>query len=126
MLVNTISSPSDARKIIDNWDFTPIVERSIQKGMLPQQAYRALAELREFLLQRRLHPGIDLSPQSDECDDLWHEFIVADTRAYFSFCDTVYGQYLHHNGVTLSADRLDAARKNSASVFGVASNAMCG
>lgn len=77
----------------------------------------ALAQLKEFLLACAEHPDRDIVPQSAACDDLWHEFIVADTRAYFRFCEAVYGEYLHHNGVTVPAGRMAAARSDSARLF---------
>ncbi len=126
MTINAGTSLNKAREIINAWDFSSIVERSIKKGMHPAQADLALSELREFLFQCSILPDTALSPQSVECDDLWHEFIVADTRAYFSFCDAVYGHYLHHDGVTLTETELKAARANSAEVFGVQASSACG
>lgn len=126
MTINTGSPLNKAREIINAWDFSSIVERSIKKGMHPAQADLALSELREFLFQCSVLPDTSLSPQSVECDELWHEFIVADTRAYFSFCTAVYGEYLHHDGVTLTEEELRASRRNSAEVFGVQASSACG
>ena len=123
MTINTHASLNQARKIINNWDFSYVVTRSVEKGMSPDRAAQALSELKEFLFQCRALSDTDLSPQSEACDELWHEFIVSDTRAYFHFCEAVYGEYLHHDGVTLTGDRLDATRQNSESVFGNAWNA---
>lgn len=106
--------------IVSGFDFGYVVDRAIKAGMPEDEAPAALSELKEFLLQCAALPDTDLAPQSQRCDDLWHEFIVSDTRAYFRFCEAVYGHYLHHDGVTLSAETLEKARQNSIHVFGPA------
>ena len=70
MTINAGTSLNKAREIINAWDFSSIVERSIKKGMHPAQADLALSELREFLFQCSILPDTALSPQSVECDDL--------------------------------------------------------
>ncbi|WP_395455685.1 hypothetical protein ACHMW5_11265 [Azospirillum melinis] len=103
-----------AHDIIAGFDFGYVVDRAVAAGMSRPTSEIALTQLKAFLLACAEHPDRDIVPQSAACDDLWHEFIVADTRAYFRFCDAVYGEYLHHNGVTVPAERMDAARSDSA------------
>ena len=107
-----------AHQIVKNYDFSHITSRAVKAGMPPEKVPGALAELQDFLIQCAVSPDVALAPQSQACDALWHEFIVADTRAYFRFCNAVYGEYLHHDGVTLNAETLAAARANSLRVFG--------
>jgi hypothetical protein len=106
-----------ARDIIAGFDFGYVVERAVAAGMTRRTSEIALAQLKDFLLACAEHPDRDIVPQSAACDDLWHEFIVADTRAYFRFCEAVYGEYLHHNGVAVPAGRMAAARSDSARLF---------
>lgn len=113
----TTTDTTRARDIIAGFDFGYVVERAVAAGMTRSTSGIALAQLKEFLLACAEHPDRDIVPQSAACDDLWHEFIVADTRAYFRFCEAVYGEYLHHNGVAVPAERMAAARTDSARLF---------
>lgn len=106
-----------AHDIVAGFDFGYVVDRAVAAGMSRRTSEIALAQLKTFLLACAEHPDRDIVPQSAACDDLWHEFIVADTRAYFRFCEAVYGEYLHHNGVTVPAGRMEAARSDSASLL---------
>ncbi len=116
----TTTDITRARDIIAGFDFGYVVERAIAAGMTRAASEAALPQLKAFLLACAEHPDRDIVPQSAACDELWHEFIVADTRAYFRFCDAVYGEYLHHNGVSTPAERMAAARTGSASLFAAA------
>ncbi len=116
----TTTDITRAREIIAGFDFGYVVDRAVATGMTPAMSEIALNQLKAFLLACAEHPDRDIVPQSAACDDLWHEFIVADTRAYFRFCEAVYGEYLHHNGVAVAADRMDAARADSARLFATA------
>lgn len=113
----TTTDITRARDIIAGFDFGYVVERAVAAGMTRSTSGIALAQLKDFLLACAEHPDRDIVPQSAACDDLWHEFIVADTRAYFRFCEAVYGEYLHHNGVAVPAERIAAARTDSARLF---------
>ncbi|WP_247870857.1 hypothetical protein [Azospirillum sp. TSO5] len=113
----TTTDITRARDIIAGFDFGYVVERAVAAGMTRSTSGIALAQLKDFLLACAEHPDRDIVPQSAACDDLWHEFIVADTRAYFRFCEAVYGEYLHHNGVAVPAERMAAARTDSARLF---------
>lgn len=114
-----------ARDIIAGFDFDYVVARATAAGMPDRTAAVALDQLKDFLVACAAHPDRDIAPPSAACDDLWHEFIVADTRAYVRFCDAVYGEYLHHNGVAIAADRMAAARRDSARLFGAAAKTDC-
>ncbi|WP_144428333.1 hypothetical protein [Azospirillum thiophilum] len=108
------------RDIIAGFDFGYVVERAIAAGMPRAASEAALPQLKAFLLACAEHPDRDIVPQSAACDGLWHEFIVADTRAYSRFCDAVYGEYLHHNGATVPAERMAAARAGGTGLFATA------
>jgi len=110
----TKTDTTRAQDIVAGFDFGYVVDRAVAAGMSRRTSEIALSQLKAFLLACAEHPDRDIVPQSAACDDLWHEFIVADTRAYFRFCEAVYGEYLHHNGVTVPAERMDAARSDSA------------
>jgi hypothetical protein len=108
------------KSIIDNFDFGYVVDRAVKAGMPPQVAPQALAEFMAFLFAHAAHPDVPLVPQSCWCDALWHEFIVADTRAYFRFCEAAFGYYLHHDGVNATASEIAGYRAQSAQVLGEA------
>ena len=117
------SNPLDlvrVKSIIDNFDFGYVVGRAIKTGMPPQVAPQALAEFKEFLFAHAAHPNIPLVPQSCWCDELWHEFIVADTWAYFHFCETAFGHYFHHDGVNATASERAGYRAQSMKILGEA------
>ena len=117
------SNPLDlarVKSIIDNFDFGYVVGRAIKTGMPPEVAPQALTEFKAFLFAHAAHPTIPLVPQSCWCDDLWHEFIVADTRAYFHFCEAAFGHYLHHDGVNATALERAGHRVQSAKILGEA------
>ena len=116
----TMTDITRVRDIIAGFDFGYVVERAIAAGMTRPTSEIALHQLKAFLLACAEHPDRDIVPQSAACDDLWHEFIVADTRAYFRFCEAVYGEYLHHQGVAVPADRMAAARADSDRLFATA------
>lgn len=125
MLAQTKSDLNRVRDIIAGYSFDCVVNRAISAGMTEATAAIALNQLKSFLFACAEHPDKDIVPPSAACDDLWHEFIVADTRAYFRFCDAVYGEYLHHNGVTVTADRMAAARQDSVHRFAAPAVADC-
>jgi len=117
------SNPLDlarVKSIIDNFDFGYVVGRAIKAGMPPQVAQQALTELKAFLFAHAAHPNIVLVPQSCWCDELWHEFIVADTRAYFHFCEAAFGHYLHHDGVNATVSERAGYRAQSVKILGEA------
>jgi hypothetical protein len=120
--MSTFSSEKIVSAVVESWDFSYVVDRAVRAGMPKEVAPVALAQLKQFLLQCALLPEANLVPQSQACDDLWHEFIVSDTRAYFRFCNAVYGRYLHHDGVTVGAEEMDKARAVSTEVFGAGSD----
>jgi hypothetical protein len=108
------------KSIIDNFDFGYVVGRAIKTGMPPEVAPQALTEFKAFLFAHAAHPNIVLVPQSCWCDELWHEFIVADTRAYFHFCEVAFGHYLHHDGVNAMVSELAGYRAQSVRILGEA------
>jgi hypothetical protein len=121
----SITHNQRARDVIARFDFSPVLRRALSKGMPPHTADIALEQLKLFLIACAEHPNTDLAPPSSACDEVWHEFIVADTRSYCRFCDAVYGEYLHHNGATVSPERLTAARQNSALLLGLPATVDC-
>ncbi|CAO3430535.1 hypothetical protein [Azospirillum doebereinerae] len=124
MLIQAKTDLHRVRSIIAEFGFDYVVARAVKTGMSERTAVIALEQLKDFLFACAAHPDRDIVPQSAACDELWHEFIVADTRAYVRFCDAVYGEYLHHNGV-VPADRIAAARRDSATLFPASATADC-
>jgi hypothetical protein len=110
------SLEKSVREAIGAWDLSYVVARVVADGMPEHVARIAIAQLREFFVQARLHPDVALVPQSHACDLMWHEFIVADTRTYHRFCNEIFGEYVHHSGL-VSAEALERARAASARIL---------
>ena len=75
---------------------------------------------RKFLALNVRYPGKKICP-SGPIDDFWHAHIL-DTRAYFSDCEFLLGEYLHHFpyfGMRGPDDRedLEAAFEESLNLF---------
>ncbi|GEO42651.1 hypothetical protein SAE02_67990 [Skermanella aerolata] len=115
--VNKTPNLGFTKNFIENFDFGYVVDKAIKDGMPPQVSAQALTEFKEFLFAHAAHPSLPLVPQSCWCDDLWHQFIVADTRAYFRFCEVAFGHYLHHDGVNATASEQTLRRAQSARVL---------
>lgn len=65
------------------------------------QAQAALTEVIRFLQLVATHDG-PLTP-SHKVDLAWHEFILF-TRAYHRFCESYFGEYIHHTPGGHNAD----------------------
>lgn len=106
-----------AREIIENWDFSKVVNRAVKDGLITRDAApEALKELRAFFAVCAKRQ-VNLAPPSNECDALWHTFIIQ-TRDYAAFCDAAFGGFLHHE-TDVDADVLAAAQANADKVLGV-------
>lgn len=73
----------------------PILRDRIEEkcGIQKEQVVESLMEVIRFLnliafAHQKLTPSLAI-------DYIWHEFILC-TRAYASFCETVFGRYIHH------------------------------
>ena len=124
--VNKTPNLGFTKNFIENFDFGYVVDKAIKDGMPPQVSAQALTEFKEFLFAHAAHPNLPLVPQSCWCDDLWHEFIVADTRAYFHFCEATFGHYLHHDGVNATASERAGCRAQSVKILGEAAASYSG
>jgi len=66
-----------------------IPEWSKEKVALAEKEYR------RFLYLIKMYPEESMVP-SEEVDEFWHHHIL-DTRKYADDCQTLFGQFLHHN-----------------------------
>ncbi len=123
----TIAAIAASLAIIDNYDFSKVVDRAVRDGTLTAgDAPQAVDELKAFFAACA-RKEMDLTPQSQQCDALWHAFILK-TRSYAAFCDQAFGGFLHHE-TDADDESLAAAHANSERVLGVSTfsrKAECG
>lgn len=110
-----MTSYTKALSVIDSYDFSKVVNGAVRHGFDPRSAPEALKELKVFFAACARNE-VSLSPPSQECDDLWHAFII-ETRDYAAFCDAAFGGFLHHSS-DVSPAILAESRKNALMVFG--------
>lgn len=71
-----------------------LVERFKSKlGLDDDMARQVFVDLKQFLYICGTRPGI-ASP-TDKIDAAWHEFVLY-TMDYASFCDEMFGRFIHH------------------------------
>lgn len=84
--------------LIRGYEFPPHIERRVRRRY-PQLdvAGWELTErgLREWFVCCAWRAGTLLGMPSRVVDEAWHEFIL-DSAAYTTFCDSAFGEYLHH------------------------------
>ena len=75
----------------------PLVKEKIltDKVMDEETFEQAFGELKKYVSLIRFS-GKRLAMTSPTIDEVWHQFILF-TREYHSFCETFYGEYLHHS-----------------------------
>ena len=80
---------------IEKYPFTQVREKLLKKGELaPEAIDEAVREFRKYLALIALgHKNVGM--MSASVDEVWHTFILF-TRDYMSFCEEVFGHYLHH------------------------------
>lgn len=70
-----------------------VVERLVARhNMSRKQAKEAWTEMLHYLYGTERNPG---SSPSETADTAWHCFILF-TRDYAAFCQTFFGQFIHH------------------------------
>jgi hypothetical protein len=86
---------TDSISMIEDYSFAQVREKLLKEARLaPSIIDQAIEEFRKYLKLVALgHRSIGMN--SREVDEVWHTFILF-TRDYMSFCDRVYGSYLHH------------------------------
>ncbi len=87
--------------LIDAEDFENVKTRTQktlqQRGILvfPEFLEEGVLALKQYYCVALLDP-LNEHAVSSAIDDFWHAHII-DTRKYVSFCDDVFGQYIHHS-----------------------------
>lgn len=81
------------------YDFSLIRERLLKdERIAPGFVDQAIEEFRKYLTLLALgHRGVAMC--SSVVDEVWHVFILF-TQDYASFCQDVYGQFIHHRPAT--------------------------
>jgi hypothetical protein len=88
-------------RLIDAEDFEGVKTRAQktlqQKGLLvfPEFLEEGVLALKQYYCVALLDP-LNEHAVSAAIDDFWHPHIL-DTRGYMSFCDRIFGHYIHHS-----------------------------
>lgn len=80
---------------IKEYDFSLVREKALDEGWVKEKAVdKAIEEFRKYLILIALeHRGLAMC--SRIVDQIWHSFILF-TQEYESFCQDVFGHFLHH------------------------------
>ena len=81
---------------IQNLDLDNVIARLRRdENMSTEDIQQAVKEYKQFLELRRREDDANIVP-SVLADKVWHHHIL-DTRTYARDCDTIFGDFLHHN-----------------------------
>ncbi|MCG9628398.1 hypothetical protein L1D34_26635, partial [Vibrio mediterranei] len=96
-----MKNKSEVRAAILDIDFTWIERKltkpdpNISKVWTLEGVKDAISQYRNFMFLLYLYHKDHKVVPSIEVDEIWHHHIL-DTRKYFSDCEEVYGEYMHH------------------------------
>lgn len=71
-----------------------LMDKEKGPGFSEERADKAIEDYKAFLERHLLLPDNDDNPTLD-ADQAWHAHILH-TRDYFSACEAIFGEYLHH------------------------------
>jgi hypothetical protein len=86
-----------AEEFIAGYEFPPHVERRVKRKLKLDDLGWLQVErgLREWFVCCAWRGGTVVGMPSRAVDDAWHEFIL-DSVSYTQFCESAFGEYLHH------------------------------
>lgn len=85
------------------WDFTAPKQFMIEHGIYtPEEIDQVELEYRRYIMLCMYYPEKQFT-MSKKVDDFWHVHILF-TEDYSSFCQVVFGRYLHHRPAILDGD----------------------
>lgn len=100
-------------RMIDEFDYSKVSPKTQQelaeKGLEVDQQYLAsgIHALKQYYAVALLDPD-NMHAVSERVDPFWHSHIVF-TRDYVSFCDRIFGEYIHHEPLN-KQDSLEVAK----------------
>ncbi|MHA7841207.1 MAG: glycine-rich domain-containing protein [Gammaproteobacteria bacterium] len=78
-------------------DLSAVEDRLVNiDGWKRKYAKEACKQYRNYIFLRKKYGPEHELPPSVEMDDVWHAHVLH-TRDYFDFCNTIFGEYLHHD-----------------------------
>ena len=81
---------------IMSWDITRVKKYLVNRGKVASHLVDELeTEYKRFIFLNIAYRG-EIIPIAGAVDELWHAHILF-TRDYSAFCNTVNGEYIHHN-----------------------------
>lgn len=93
----TCTVPAHIKEYIYSVNLDPVVTRLVKiDGWKRKHALAACKQYRDFIFLRKKYGHQYELPPSVEMDEVWHAHVLH-TKDYFTFCDTIFGEYLHHN-----------------------------
>jgi hypothetical protein len=95
--------------LIDCFDYSPVVRRVGKEKGVRDEVYLAqgVENLKRYYAVALLDP-LNQHAVSASVDPFWHNHILF-THEYVEFCDSVFGQYIHHK--PLDADDLPEVQR---------------
>ena len=85
-----------------NWPMDRIAQRLLAAGSatLEESTLNILA-YKQFMFMHCLNPATRCAMYSAQADEIWHQHILH-TVDYEIFCQSVFGQFIHHTPLTQS------------------------
>lgn len=88
-------STHKTRQLIDNMDFSMIINKLVSHQGWSQQNAKEICNLyKNYLFLSAKYPE-KMLPPSEEVDEFWHAHIL-DTHKYHDDCNQIFRHYLHH------------------------------
>jgi len=87
---------------IADWPMDRIAQRLVAAGnaTLEESALHILA-YKQFMFMHCLNPATPCAMYSAQADEVWHQHILH-TADYEYFCQSIFGQFIHHTPLTRS------------------------
>ncbi|MFN2469100.1 MAG: hypothetical protein ABR521_13340 [Gaiellaceae bacterium] len=108
------------RVFLEGYSFSSGLRESVRRQYEPElsreQLTLVLEGLRNWFLACLCSGRRTLGMPSRAVDDAWHDFILM-SRAYHTFCDEVFGRYLHHTPDFEMAEPMPGALAKTLSVL---------
>jgi hypothetical protein len=99
MKMNISAELSEKAQAINAWDMSDIAYRLENRDKLPKnEVEQAITEFKKYMIVR-LETGKVLTMTSEIVDLVWHQFILF-TKEYHEFCNSIFGEYIHHAPAT--------------------------
>ena len=92
---------NNAWQKINNLDLSMVIRKmAAERGWRLKHAQKAAMQYRRLLfVWYKYKDAYPILPPSQDIDEFWHNHIL-DTRQYPKDCETIFGEFIHHNPYT--------------------------